>query len=301
MRQPRWTRAAFTQVVGSWQLRASILLIDRAWLESQSAPIVVLGILAIGAIFLLDLADGREIWLHILYIFPIGALAFSCAGITPVVIGVLLSLVFHVLTLSSYGLPTAAMTANILIALAANALIAGLARLVRSGSIAMETLATTDALTGLHNRRGFETVAEREIARNKRYGSTFSLALLDLNQFKLLNDSKGHDVGDQALRLFADVLRTSIRRVDFAARIGGDEFVIMMPRTEGKDCAALCEKLSSIIVGRMKDAGFDLTASVGYVCSDEAPDSSLTALIQKADEAMYAAKGESRGTSQTRT
>ena len=281
-------------MVGSWQLRESILLIDRASLESRSATIVIFSILAILTVFLIDLTNGKEIWLHILYVFPIGVLAFSCVGITPVVIGVLLSSVFLVLTLLSYGLPTAAVTANLLIALAANMLVAGLTRLARSGSIAMETVATTDALTGLHNRRSFEKLAEREIVRNNRHRSTFSLALLDLNQFKLLNDSRGHGVGDQALRLFADVLRTNIRQVGSAARIGGDEFVIMMPRTDGKDCAALCQKLSSTIADRMKDAGFAVTASVGYVCSDDAPDSTLAALMQKADEAMYAAKDESR-------
>jgi diguanylate cyclase (GGDEF)-like protein len=267
------------------------LLIDRASLESQSATIAIFSILAIGAIFLVDLVDGREIWLHILYVFPIGVLALSCAAVTPVVIGVLLSLVFLVLTLLSYGLPTAAVTANMLIAFAAYTLVAGLTRVARSNSIAMEILATTDELTGLHNRRSFEKLAEQEIARNIRYGSAFSLALLDLNQFKLLNDSRGHGVGDQALRLFADVLRTNIRRLDFAARIGGDEFAIMMPGTDGKSCAALCEKLSSIIVDRMKEAGFALTASVGHVCNHDAPDSSLTVLMQKADDAMYAAKG----------
>jgi GGDEF domain-containing protein len=71
----------------------------------------------------------------------------------------------------------------------------------------------------------------------------------------------------------------------------------MMPGTDGKNCAALCEKLSSIVVDRMKEAGFALTASVGYVCNRDAPDSSLTVLMQKADDAMYAAKGCSRGKS----
>jgi hypothetical protein len=77
-------------VVGSWQLRESILLIDRASLESRSATIVIFSILAILTVFLIDLTNGKEIWLHILYVFPIGVLAFSCVGITPVVIGVLL-------------------------------------------------------------------------------------------------------------------------------------------------------------------------------------------------------------------
>jgi diguanylate cyclase (GGDEF)-like protein len=275
------------------------LLIDRASLESQSATIAILSILAIGAIFLVDLAIGKEIWLHILYVFPIGVLALSCAAIAPVVIGVLLSLVFLVLTLFSYGLPTVAVTANLLIALAAYMLVAVLTRLARSSAIAMEILATTDALTGLHNRRSFEKFAEQEIARNIRYGSTFSLALLDLNQFKLLNDSRGHGVGDEALRLFADVLRENIRCVDFAARIGGDEFAVVMPGTDAKNCAALCEKLSSIIVDRMKQAGFALTASVGYVCSHDAPESSLSVLMQRADEAMYAAKCCLLGKTQT--
>jgi two-component system, cell cycle response regulator len=94
-----------------------------------------------------------------------------------------------------------------------------------------EALAITETLTQLHNRRGFESTLAVEIARQRRHGGALSLAVLDLDRFKELNDRRGHEAGDQALRLLGDVLRSGTRRSDSTARIGGDEFVIVMPRT----------------------------------------------------------------------
>ena len=264
--------------------------------EARPTLIVLASLAAMVTIFLADVADGKDIWLHVLYLFPIGVLAFYCRGLAAAIIGLLLAFAFQLLTLFDYDLPMASVVANMFIGLAANLLTAGLARLARSRSIALEVLATTDALTGLLNRRGFEAIAEREIARQGRYGGTFSLALLDLNRFKQLNDTRGHEEGDRALRLLGDILRANLRQVDSAARIGGDEFVILMPQTEATDGAALCRKLSSLIVEQMAEAGLPLTASVGMVSCDRAPDS-LAGLMQQADEAMYAEKARVRGAS----
>src|SRR6202012_1887948 len=95
----------------------------------------------------------------------------------------------------------------------------------------MEALTVTDELTRLHNRRGLETVIRREIARQKRYGGVFSLAIIDLDRFKELNDFQGHAAGDRALELIGRVLSKSTRQSDSVGRLGGDEFVIVMPDT----------------------------------------------------------------------
>ena len=259
----------------------------------------VTSILAIVAIFGIDLADGSSIWTHVLYVFPICAIALSCARFTWVVVALLLSAVFQLVTLLGYDITVLAVIANLVITLVANVMTVGLARAARSRLAKLKTLATTDVLTGLHNRLGFQSVAENEITRQKRYGGVFSLAVLDLDRFKVLNDSIGHAGGDLALRRLSDILRASLRRSDSIARLGGDEFVILMPNTQETDCAALCHQLSATIAGQMEAAGFPITASIGYA-TFERPADSFEAALQKADDAMYAAKVESPSSIGTR-
>lgn len=256
-------------------------------------------ILAMAAIFGIDLADGSSIWSHILYVFPLCAIAFSCERFTWVVFGFLLSAVFQLLTLLAYEISVLSIVANSVIAVAANVMTIWLARVARLRFAKIETLATTDFLTGLHNRLGFQSVAEKEIARQERYGGVLSLAVLDLDGFKALNDSKGHASGDLALRRLGDILRENLRQSDSIARLGGDEFVIVMPNTQETDCAALCQQLAATIAAQMDAAGFPITASIGHA-TFERPADSVEAALQKADDAMYAAKVKSPSSTRAR-
>jgi diguanylate cyclase (GGDEF)-like protein len=257
-------------------------------------------IVAMVAIFGVDFADGAQVWSHVLYVFPVCAIAISCEGITWVAYGVLLSVVFQLLTFLAYASPPLSIVANSIIALVTNVMAVGITRVARSRFARIETLASTDVLTGLYNRRGFEWVAEKEITRQKRYGGVFSLVLLDLDRFKSLNDSKGHDAGDRALGRLADILRETLRQSDSIARIGGDEFVIVLPNTQETDCGELCRQLAATIASRMDAAGFAITASIGCVTFEQ-PAESVAAALQKVDDAMYAAKAKSRSLDRTRS
>ncbi len=144
-------------------------------------------------------------------------------------------------------------------------------------------------MTGLLNRRSFETIAKLEIERMKRNGGVFSLALLDLDGFKSLNDSSGHHAGDLALQLLATILREKLRHTDTIARLGGDEFVILMPYTTAPECGSLCQHLSMRIAAQMAASAFPVTARIGCTTYLQAPES-MSAALQKADRAMYAAK-----------
>jgi diguanylate cyclase (GGDEF)-like protein len=241
------------------------------------------------SIFALDLADGSKVWLHVLYVFPIAATAYYCERVLVLGIVVALSLALQLLTLVAYGIPALAILLNIVIALASAAMIVAFARSARMNIARIEALAITDELTQLHNRRGFESILTAEIARQRRHGGALSLAVLDLDRFKELNDRRGHDAGDQALRLLGDVLRKGTRASDSPARIGGDEFVIVMPKTPAADCALLCCNLSAVIVESMALAGFSVTASIGFASFEQAPDS-IAAALQRADHAMYGVK-----------
>jgi diguanylate cyclase (GGDEF)-like protein len=144
--------------------------------------------------------------------------------------------------------------------------------------------ATQDSLTELPNRREFERQLTRELERSSRYGEIFSLAILDLDGFKGLNDTRGHQAGDTLLRHAADTIQDACRASDVAGRIGGDEFALLLPETNQFEAAALCERLRAEI-----ETLGDVSLSWGVA---EYPTHGVTTgtLTRAADAAMYASK-----------
>lgn len=156
-----------------------------------------------------------------------------------------------------------------------------------------EEAAFTDHLTGLANRRRFERQLEREVTRTVRYGHPFTLLMIDLDHFKTLNDTYGHNSGDEAIRRIGKVLREGTRGIDLAARIGGEEFAILLVETNQQGGLEVAERLRhSISVLQIPQAGH-ITASVGVA---ECPTSAQTAgdILHAADEALYEAKRKGR-------
>ena len=240
-------------------------------------------------VFLIDQLTPHDVRLYLLYSFPLAAIALHCERLSAIAAGLVLSIFFQFATFFIDGIPSRTLTTDALVAIASALLTIALARATRENHLAAVNLATTDWLTGLHNRRSFETIANLEIRRQRRYGGVFSLAVIDLDGFKCLNDSAGHHVGDNALQLLADVLREHTRQTDTVARFGGDEFAILMPSTAEPDCISLCRQLCIEIAGRMTAAGFPTTASIGCSAFERAPESVSDAL-KEVDKAMYAAK-----------
>ncbi len=158
-------------------------------------------------------------------------------------------------------------------------------------SARMRRLAVTDILTGLLNRRGFEEVGRREVGRAHRYGGSLGVAVLDLDHFKAVNDRFGHAVGDDALRRVATVLLQTTRSTDFVARIGGEEFVILMPNTESSGVRELADRLREEIAG-LEVNGRSLTVSIGVAVL--APGERLWDFLSRTDRALYRAKGLGR-------
>jgi diguanylate cyclase (GGDEF)-like protein len=151
-------------------------------------------------------------------------------------------------------------------------------------------LSTLDSLTGLYNRTYFFTALEREIARGDRSGRAFCLVMLDLDDLKAVNDRFGHIAGDQVLRGVADIVRSGVRKIDVAARYGGDEFVALLPETDPTGGWVVAEKIR-LTVAEQGLGGGDPgpTVSVGVV-SYPADGRSADALLVSADRAMYASK-----------
>lgn len=152
---------------------------------------------------------------------------------------------------------------------------------------------THDALTGLENRRAFDERISAELTRNKRYGQTFSLAVVDLDGFSTANDRFGQATGDQILRDIANVLKAHTRVIDACFRLGGDEFAIVMPGTALEGARILAERCRVHIVeaklAELADSG--ITASFGVV---EAIDESAAELIVRSNNALQADKAAHR-------
>jgi diguanylate cyclase (GGDEF)-like protein len=150
-------------------------------------------------------------------------------------------------------------------------------------------LAETDALTGCLNRRSFIDQLDGELRRLRRYRLPLSLAFIDIDNFKLVNDTLGHQAGDEVLRLIAETLRSRLRSTDIVGRIGGDEFVILLPLTEEKQSEVAIQDLLDELADVAKNQVWPISYSVGVVFVDVPCDSS-SSLLGEADRLMYEVK-----------
>jgi diguanylate cyclase (GGDEF)-like protein len=150
--------------------------------------------------------------------------------------------------------------------------------------------ASLDSLTGLYNRGRFEARFHEEFERAKRYGEQFIVLFLDVDDFKEVNDNHGHRMGDDALKLIAEILQSSSRRIDVVARHGGDEFMVILSGASLPEARRFFDRIRTQVAERSnRTLGLDLRLSAGVVqCPDNSPDPA--ALLDAADEAMYKAK-----------
>lgn len=159
-------------------------------------------------------------------------------------------------------------------------------------------LAVTDSLTGLHNRRYMETHLSALVEQAAARGKPLSLLVLDIDYFKSINDTFGHDAGDDVLREFATRVRKSIRGIDLASRYGGEEFVVVMPETDTAVAAIVAERIRRRMAGepfpiRHGSAAVNVTISIGIASLSEAEDTAAR-ILKRADLALYRAKRDGR-------
>jgi diguanylate cyclase (GGDEF)-like protein len=163
----------------------------------------------------------------------------------------------------------------------------------------LEELATTDPLTGIANRRKMTEQIAQELERARRFHHPLSLLMIDIDHFKRINDTYGHDVGDQAIIRTATMLTSQLRAVDLAARFGGEEFVLLMPETHIAVAVHAAERLreraAQLVVRAESGLEVGLTISIGVAAADPhgTPDSPSSLLV-RADKALYRAKKEGR-------
>ena len=155
-------------------------------------------------------------------------------------------------------------------------------------------MALTDHLTGLANSRYFQELAERELEHCRRHGRPFTLAYIDIDDFKDVNDKIGHSGGDRVIQSIATALSGSIRRVDHVARQGGDEFMLFLHEVDGEQAEQVLQLIHSRVSQALENQGLDVSLSIGGVTWATAP-RSLDAAIHTADRVMYQVKRMEKG------
>jgi diguanylate cyclase (GGDEF)-like protein len=172
--------------------------------------------------------------------------------------------------------------------------IAGLQDFLSRSKRRLSDLAFRDHLTGLYNRRSFDTRLRDEVERSRRYERPFTLLMIDIDHFKQCNDRYGHPKGDDVLRGVSRIILSSIRRSDFAARYGGEEIGVVLPETPKQQGRRVAEKVRAAVAELSETyTGIAVTVSVGGVCCDVATCDGA-ALVEQADEALYEAKRAGR-------
>jgi two-component system cell cycle response regulator len=175
--------------------------------------------------------------------------------------------------------------------------IIGLQREIEAKNLLLKELALTDALTGLPNRRAIEDWATRQLSGAARYGFSFWVALADLDHFKTVNDTYGHDAGDNVLKAFSEILKSNSRQSDICGRIGGEEFLFVLTHTTEENAKRVIDRVR----GELEATHFNFDGSIlkvtasfglaGFV-GTRAPD--FNRLVAQADAALYSAKRQGR-------
>jgi len=158
-----------------------------------------------------------------------------------------------------------------------------------------QSLAITDELTGIYNRRAFQKVLDRELRRSKRYQKPLSLIMLDVDGFKAINDTYGHEAGDSVLKVLATQLQSSIREIDFLARYGGDEFAVILPETRAEEAAILAERLKKTISSHpvnIDSSCYTISVSTGVADITSDIIGNEHTLVRKADKVLYHDKAQ---------
>lgn len=246
----------------------------------------VFGVLLLGVI---DYATGTVITIALFYLLPISAASWSLGRRSGQVVALLSALVLEgaqVLSGESGALLIAWNAATRLgIFLVIASLIAEFRHLLRRQT----ELSLTDPLTDAHNRRAFQETAERELQTMRRHPQPLSFGFMDMDNFKIVNDTLGHAAGDQVLIAVAETLRSKLRGADVMARLGGDEFGILMPQTDPTAARRAVPRLMAALADEVDRHNWPVRFSVGVVtCAVAPPD--VDSLIRLGDELMYAAK-----------
>lgn len=270
-------------------------LID-SFFSRQRGPVILLqALLLVALLGVVDFATGFEISLSFLYVVPI-ALATWYANSKTGYLVICISVAVWILSNAAAGQTYSKEIIrywNGFTRLILFVLILWLLQESKRALAHERMMAQTDHLTGIANRREFYRQMDEELARTQRSKRPISLAYIDLDGFKEVNDQMGHSEGDHVLRVVAQTIQATIRKTDLVGRLGGDEFAILLPNTDQSGMQAIMERVHSNILQQMKLLHTDVTLSAGVVCF-ASPPGEMDQIIKQADRLMYRVKAEGK-------
>jgi len=252
----------------------------------------VLGAAAIGWV---DYGTGVELRIYPLYFAPISLAAWRLGRVATIALALTCSMVWGVANLLAglhYSSPLL-WVANVIAHSSAFVFVGYLMATLRHALERERELSRTDALTHLPNQRAFYEEAARVLARSRRRKRPLSMAYIDVDDFKQVNDTLGHKGGDEALRAIGNVLASSLRAGDFAARLGGDEFAVMLEETDQHALKVVLERMHAALGAALVRGDRRVTTSIGAVTFTELPED-VEAMVRQADGVMYAAKASGK-------
>ena len=247
-------------------------------------------IFAMLAIFIVDIVTPPTIQMEFLYIFPLVVISLHSEGMILVSGAVILALLLQNIHILTDTTPVSSKIINAIMVLLTNITVVFVSRIARINFIEVEQLSSFDSLTGLRNRLSFERITDIEIDRQKLKKGIFAFVYIDLYKLKELNQARGYAAGDRAIKLVARLIRENIRQIDTTARIGGDEFAILMPNTNAEGCESYCKRLSQEISKQLENESLPLSTNTGYAVFENPP-VSISEVFDKAEGAMHRAKG----------
>jgi diguanylate cyclase (GGDEF)-like protein len=244
--------------------------------------------LALGVV---DYGTGRYVAVDLFYLAPIATAAwFAGPARGPIVAALATAVSFGADWTMHQEAPHWVFIAwNSLVKFGVFSIVALLLQTLKRQQRELAEQAHLDPLTYLANRRGFRRAAQREMDRSRRYGSTFTLAYLDVDNFKAVNDRLGHEAGDRLLVLVARTMRDHVRKVDEVARLGGDEFALLLPETTSAEGRLTLDKIQRLLTDLMHQHNFPVTFSIGAMTFAQ-PAQSVNALLAAVDRLMYSVK-----------
>jgi diguanylate cyclase (GGDEF)-like protein len=265
------------------------------YLEKRSSLFwIITGSISVVGVGVADIATGRELAFSLFYLAPIALITWFSGRTLGFVISVASAVMWFIADVSagqSYSQPVIRYwnaVARLGFFVAVTLLLPALRALERE-----KGLARTDHLTGVANRRRFFEVAQTELDRSQRYKRPFTIAYIDIDGFKTVNDQWGHSAGDKLLCAVVNRAKSQFRKTDFIARLGGDEFVVLLPETDQHTARIAVPKIQDTLIDEMRRNDWPVTFSIGVLTIVEAQ-ITTDELIKRADSLMYSVKKDGK-------
>jgi len=254
----------------------------------------VAGLAMVGAIGVLDYLTGYELAFSLFYLLPISLLTWLAGRRLGVLMALFSALVWLLAdVVAGHAVSPIIYFWNTLIRLGFFLIVVFLLTALRGTLEHERELNRVDSLTGAVNFRFFSTILQMEIDRMRRYERPFTLAYIDIDNFKAVNDQFGHTTGDHLLRSVVQYTQTSLRKTDTVARLGGDEFAILLPETGQEAAAAFISRIQKGFLEEMEKGGWPVTFSIGVLTCLQAP-LTIDEVIRLADGLMYSVKRDGK-------